>query len=381
VGLQLDLTGKSSDHGPWSQQMLATEEGRKLIAEASQKMLKLITMIPKVLEVPAPPTPEIVQHEQLKLLNLQPEARRCAGLDQLIGSLRVLGLQILPPPTPPYPSTALWSDLFIALADQLLNAVILVDMSVPGLPIKHCNQAFADLTGWTREETIGRNCRFLQGSQTEAASLAALIDAVRNGTPLLIPITNVRKDGKIFLNSLSLHPIRDSNGVYRYNVGVLVDFASLSIPGPMSTELRALRAKMPSNFNAALEPAPLQPYSQVHPLVQWRMFTTNCAKMIRLLWATDPDGALSKLMTMPMVLRQPAIASLGRYLASSAVKAKLPQDEMLLQRVVSIHGLIAASGSDNPNKLTEIPYELVNSLCEQLFGAPAYKIAMKMQGS
>jgi PAS domain S-box-containing protein len=69
VGLQLDLTGKSSDHGPWSQQMLATEEGRKLIAEASQKMLKLITMIPKVLEVPAPPTPEIVQHEQLKLLN------------------------------------------------------------------------------------------------------------------------------------------------------------------------------------------------------------------------------------------------------------------------------------------------------------------------
>jgi PAS domain S-box-containing protein len=106
VGLQLDLTGKSSESGPWSQQMLATEEGRKLIAEASQKMLKLITMIPKVLEVPAPPTPEIVQHEQLKLLNLQPEARRCAGLDQLIGSLRVLGLQILPPPTPPYPSTA-----------------------------------------------------------------------------------------------------------------------------------------------------------------------------------------------------------------------------------------------------------------------------------
>ena len=54
---------------------------------------------------------------------------------------------------------------------------------------------------------------------------------------------------------------------------------------------------------------------------------------------------------------------------------------MLLQRVVTIHGLIAASGSDNPNKLTEMPYELVNSLCEQLFGAPAYKIAMKMQGS
>ena len=54
VGLQLDLTGLSSDDGPWGQRRLATQSGRELIAEASQKMLKLITMIPKVLQVPTP---------------------------------------------------------------------------------------------------------------------------------------------------------------------------------------------------------------------------------------------------------------------------------------------------------------------------------------
>ena len=143
---------------------------------------------------------------------------------------------------------------------------------------------------------------------------------------------------------------------------------------------RGTRAMLVAH-RAQLEPQPLPPYAAVEPYEQWKRYQPNCAKMIRLLWATDPDGALSKLLTMPMVLRQPAIASLGRYLASSAVKAKLPQDEMLLQRVVTIHGLIAACGSDNPQKLAEISYELVNSLCEQLFGAPAHKIAMKMQGS
>jgi PAS domain S-box-containing protein len=73
VGLQLDLTGKSSESGPWSQQMLATEEGRKLIAEASQKMLKLITMIPKVFEVSQSQPENVRASGQRSLQALSPQ--------------------------------------------------------------------------------------------------------------------------------------------------------------------------------------------------------------------------------------------------------------------------------------------------------------------
>jgi len=134
---------------------------------------------------------------------------------------------------------------------------------VPGLPIKYCNDAFTRLTGWRNEEATGRNCRFLQGPHTEADVLAQVIAAVRIGSPASVQITNHRKSGSPFVTSLSLHPVRDSNGVYRFNVGVLVDAASMrewsekadSVAAIAArTSLDKLRTKMPVSFDAQIEP-------------------------------------------------------------------------------------------------------------------------------
>ena len=66
---------------------------------------------------------------------------------------------------------------------QVAYPVTVVDMTVPGLPITFCNAAFEELTGWPREEAVGRNCRFLQVERavggTEAASVSAMVQSIR----------------------------------------------------------------------------------------------------------------------------------------------------------------------------------------------------------
>jgi PAS domain-containing protein len=211
--------------------MLATEEGRKLIAEASQKMLKLITMIPKVFEVSQSQPENVRASGQRSLQALSPQQRTDERLAALCTSM---GLNM---PTLSSSCTGIWSELFCGLASQIDHAIILVDMSVPGLPISFANNAFAELSGWRVEEVVGRNCRFLQGQQTEPVALANLINAVRNGTAANLQITNVKKSGVPFQNWLTLHPVHDSNGVYRYNIGVLSETKKVEGGIRMATKL------------------------------------------------------------------------------------------------------------------------------------------------
>jgi len=202
--LQLDLTGKSSDHGPWSQQMLATEEGRKLIAEASQKMLKLITLLPKVLPGIDPSTQLA---PALRCTSSQHNVPQATVVDESLCYLsEVFGLI---EPDPAAFSKGTWSEMFCHLAAQFAHAIILVDMTVPGLPITFCNNAFLNLTGYQMEDVVGQNCRFLQCDKTEPKVLSSLIAAVRSGMPFSGQITNAKRGGVVFENNLSLHPVYD----------------------------------------------------------------------------------------------------------------------------------------------------------------------------
>ena len=140
VGFQLDLTGMESDSGPWGKRRLASAEGVALMADARLKMSKLIQMLPRQIAVPVPPTPPTA--EALA-------ARGAWSCPQLEALARGASL--------PAPVTAggLWSDVLYAQLSRASSAVIVVDMSVPMLPIAFANDAFAKLTGWSASEAVG----------------------------------------------------------------------------------------------------------------------------------------------------------------------------------------------------------------------------------
>ena len=124
---------------------------------------------------------------------------------------------------PLVPACGTWAEMFEAAVERLPVAVSLVDVSAPGLPLVYVNRAWEELTGYSRDAAVGTNCRLLQGEATEEAALAVLVASIRAAQPCEVTITNYRKDRRRFRNGLSLHPVHDSNGAYRFVVGVASD--------------------------------------------------------------------------------------------------------------------------------------------------------------
>lgn len=104
------------------------------------------------------------------------------------------------------------------IADSHIAAVV-SDPRQPDNPIVACNQAFMDLTGYRREEILGRNCRFLRGPASEVAATDALRAAIQARRPALVELTNYRKDGSTFLNAVMIAPLFDEAGEVAYFLG------------------------------------------------------------------------------------------------------------------------------------------------------------------
>jgi PAS domain S-box-containing protein len=103
------------------------------------------------------------------------------------------------------------------------NGVVISDVSRPGQPLFYANPAFETITGYSLGEAIGRNCNFLQGSDTAQPEVAILREAVRKGESAKVVIRNYRKDGTLFFNELSIAPVDGLDGKITHYVGVQSD--------------------------------------------------------------------------------------------------------------------------------------------------------------
>lgn len=104
-------------------------------------------------------------------------------------------------------------------------AAVVSDPRLPDNPIIACNQAFIDLTGYTREEIIGRNCRFLRGPDTESWLTDVLREAIAARQPAIVEIRNYKKDGTPFRNAVMVAPIFNAEGNIDYFLGSQVPVA------------------------------------------------------------------------------------------------------------------------------------------------------------
>ncbi len=103
------------------------------------------------------------------------------------------------------------------------NGIAIADLRAPDAPLIFINSAFTNMTGYTGDDLLGKNCRILQGSDTDQKELNTLRAAIRKRQPCHVLLRNYRKDGKFFWNDLKLAPIENANGEVTHYVGIQAD--------------------------------------------------------------------------------------------------------------------------------------------------------------
>lgn len=119
----------------------------------------------------------------------------------------------------------------LRLRDRAIEAssvgIIITDARQTDYPIIYANPAFSRITGYSREELIGRNPRLLQGPDTDPAAIAELGRAFREARDCHLTLKNYRKDGTTFWNELFISPVRDQRGTLTHYIGTQTDVTEL----------------------------------------------------------------------------------------------------------------------------------------------------------
>jgi PAS domain S-box-containing protein len=108
------------------------------------------------------------------------------------------------------------SDPFAAAVRATRMPMVITDPAQADNPIVFANEAFQQLTGYALNEILGRNCRFLQGSDTDQSEVARIRDAILRGESLSADLLNYRKNGTTFWNALYLSPVRNDAGAIKF---------------------------------------------------------------------------------------------------------------------------------------------------------------------
>lgn len=129
------------------------------------------------------------------------------------------------------------------ILDTCVNGITLSDPDRPDNPIVYANEAFELITGYSREEILGHNCRFLQGNDRDQPEVERIREALRGHTPVTVTLRNYRKDGSLFYNQFSIRPLRDPEGRLLYYLGIQYDVTDKVLAERELARLNALLAR------------------------------------------------------------------------------------------------------------------------------------------
>jgi PAS domain S-box-containing protein len=100
------------------------------------------------------------------------------------------------------------------------NGIVISNAQDSDLPIIYCNDAFTKITGYTKEEALGKNCRFLQNDDRSQKEIDILQNAIKNAETCNVTIRNYKKDGALFWNNITLTPIFSKEDTLTHFIGV-----------------------------------------------------------------------------------------------------------------------------------------------------------------
>ncbi|WP_424932766.1 PAS domain-containing protein [Amaricoccus macauensis] len=113
-------------------------------------------------------------------------------------------------------------DAFLAAslaADEQELSVVITNPHVPGNPLIYVSEEFERQTGYSAEEVIGENCRFLQGPETNPDAIRMISAGLAAKTTFSVDILNYHKSGEPFMNRLRIRPLFDDEGQLLYFIG------------------------------------------------------------------------------------------------------------------------------------------------------------------
>nr|ATN45433.1 phototropin [Spirogyra varians] len=114
--------------------------------------------------------------------------------------------------------------------ERIQKNFVITDPRLPDNPIIFASDDFLELTEFSREEVLGRNCRFLQGEGTDPNTVEKIREAIRNQEDITVQLLNYTKSGRPFWNLFHLQAVRDSKGALQYFIGVQLDASSYVEP-------------------------------------------------------------------------------------------------------------------------------------------------------
>ena len=109
------------------------------------------------------------------------------------------------------------------ILDTCVNGITLSDPDQEDNPIVYVNEAFEFITGYSREETVGRNCRFLQNEDRDQEGIERIRKAMRETKSVTVTLRNYTKDGTLFYNQFTIRPLFDKEGKLIYYLGIQYD--------------------------------------------------------------------------------------------------------------------------------------------------------------
>ena len=99
------------------------------------------------------------------------------------------------------------------------QSVVITNPALPDNPMIFISDEFEVQTGYSAEEALGRNCRFLQGPGTDPKAVEAIREALKTESPITVDILNYRKDGTKFWNRLRIRPLYSEDGKVMFYAG------------------------------------------------------------------------------------------------------------------------------------------------------------------
>lgn len=103
--------------------------------------------------------------------------------------------------------------------------ITITDPSLTDNPIVYVNEGFLSMTGYHLDEVLGKNCRFLQGEETDRKAVQEIKDGIQNKKRVSIKLKNYRKDGTPFWNDLAIDPFYMAEEGKYYFIGIQKDIS------------------------------------------------------------------------------------------------------------------------------------------------------------